>query len=59
MNSYNEKLFENERIGIDEKISIGLEVEVNNNINNDFHISSQTSYESYITDTDATVPFGL
>lgn len=55
----NEKLFENERIGIDEKISIGLEVEVNNNINNDFHISSQTSYESYTTDTDATVPFGL
>ena len=55
----NEKLFENERIGIDEKISIGLEVEVNNNINNDFYISSQASYESYITDTDATVPFGL
>lgn len=55
----NEKLFENERIGIDEKISIGLEVEVNNNINNDFYISSQASYESYITDNDATVPFGL
>lgn len=55
----NEKLFENERIGIDEKISIGLEVEVNNNINNDFYISSQSSYESFITDTDATVPFGL
>lgn len=55
----NEKLFENEKIGIDKNISIGLEVEVNNEINNDFTFATQTGYELYSKDLDATVPRGL
>ena len=55
----NEKLFENERIGIDENISIGLEVEVDNDINNDFSFGNQATYELYRSERDATVPLGL
>ena len=42
-------------IGIDSRISLGLEIEANNDLDIEFSISSQREYENYIIKQDATV----
>lgn len=46
-------------IGIDPKISIGLEIETNYTYPYTFRVSNQIGYENYRVTTDATVPNGI
>lgn len=53
-----EFLHEGIGIGIDSKISIGPEIEANNDFNIHIELQNQVGYENYIRKSDATVPNG-